>query len=63
MTSNDTMLLLIKGIVSDLPPDEQEKVKDAALRIQAIVDESYVHGSLALSIVAINVDKTYPAPE
>ena len=63
MDSKDTLLLLVKGIVFDLPPGEQQKVTAAVEKIQAIVDEDYVHGCLALSIVSLNCEKTFPATE
>lgn len=40
----------LKGIIGDLPPEVQEKVKEAAQRIRAIADEGD-EAVVALSLV------------
>lgn len=50
MSETRTMLLLLKGLVSDLPMEQRDKVDDARDRITAIVGESE-EARLALAFV------------
>lgn len=43
--------LLIKGVIFDLPANEQEKVSYCAEQIRTAVAQSGVHGALALALV------------
>jgi hypothetical protein len=45
------VLLDIKGVINDLPPLEQEMVKQCAEQIGAVVDAGGVCGRLALALV------------
>ena len=48
---DQTTVLVIKGVISDLPASDQEKVKQCAEQIGAAVDAAGVHGKLALALV------------
>jgi hypothetical protein len=51
-TSQDEVtLLLIKGVISDLPADDQVKVKQCAEQLTTTVKEAGVYGALALALV------------
>lgn len=49
--SDMATLLLIKGVIFDLPAADQEKVKQCADKLNAAIKEAGVHGSLALALV------------
>lgn len=48
---DEVTLLLIKGVISDLPADDQVKVKQCADQLTATVKGAGVYGSLALALV------------
>lgn len=51
MTEEQTTLLLLKGAISDLGPDEQQKVKECAARLRSIQEEYGELGFLAFGLV------------
>lgn len=49
--SSEATLLLIKGVIFDLPVAGQEKVKQCADQLNATIKEAGVYGALALALV------------
>ena len=50
--SQEATVLMLKGVIFDLPPAGQEKIKVAAEKIRLAVAEAGVYGPLALGLVA-----------
>lgn len=57
MTDNNAQaraqLLVLKGVISELPDDEQAKVKATAQRIRAILAEDRKANGMAAMLVAV----------
>jgi len=58
MTENTLALMVLKGTISELPQEDQDKIKDYAGRIQAIMLESAdkgkeEYGQLAITLVGL----------
>ena len=51
MTPDQETLLLIKGSISDLTPEQQLQVKDCAAMIRAVIADGGVAGVVALALV------------
>lgn len=49
--NDQTTLLLIKGVISDLSVADQKKVKQCADQLKATVKEAGVYGKLSLALV------------
>jgi len=45
-------ILMLKGVVSQMPEKDQEEIKEIKTAIRKIVEDGGEHGFLALSIVA-----------
>lgn len=52
MNTDEATLGLIKGVIFDLPPEDQQKVKACASAIRDAVSESGPFGQVALALVA-----------
>jgi len=50
-SSEEAVLLAVKGVIFDLPASDQEKVKQIAEQIRATVESAGVTGQLALALV------------
>lgn len=48
---DQTTLLLIKGVISDLSDADQKKVKQCADQLKATIKEAGIYGKLALALV------------
>jgi hypothetical protein len=46
-------LLVMKGVISDLSQEDQEKIKNTADELRQIINRDRDHGVLALTIVAL----------
>jgi len=44
-------LLVIKGAISEMEPEDQQRVKDMADQIRQIINSDRVHGLIALALV------------
>ncbi len=51
MTEAETTVLLIKGAISDLPPDQAQRCLQIAGQIRALVLAEQIPGALALALV------------
>lgn len=51
MANEQTALLILKGVISDLEPEDQERIREAAARIRQVVAEYDSLGTVALSFV------------
>ena len=49
--NDQTTLLLIKGVISDLSVADQKTVKQCADQLKATIKEAGVYGALALALV------------
>jgi hypothetical protein len=49
--NDQTTLLLIKGVISDLSSADQKTVKQCAGQLKVTIKEAGVYGSLALALV------------
>lgn len=45
-------LLMLKGAISDMPAEDQQKIAEAAEKIRVVMRESGEHGELALCLAA-----------
>lgn len=48
-------VLLLRGLVTQMPPEDQEKVKEAETRFRAILDETGDVGIIALSLIGADM--------
>lgn len=48
---DQTTLLVIKGVISDLPVADQKNVKQCANQLKVTIKEAGVYGVLALALV------------
>ena len=46
-----TMMLLLKGALSDMPEEDKQKVQDIAQTLRGIIKANGDHGAFALSLV------------
>jgi hypothetical protein len=51
MKTEDVQLLILKGAISNLPADQQQKVNECAEKLSATVSEYGELGLIALSLV------------
>lgn len=66
MSQAKAQLLMVKGMLSEMPPEQQAKVADLKQRMAALVRESPLEGSLALGLVALEAEidpKSFGLPE
>lgn len=49
--AENAALLVIKGIIFDLPKDDQDKIAEAAAKINAIVTEYEAAGIMAVALI------------
>jgi uncharacterized protein YoaH (UPF0181 family) len=54
MSNEEQVLLMLKGMVSELPPEQQEQYRDARERIQFVINEGHPAG-LALIVIAAEI--------
>jgi len=47
------MLTIIKGVIFDLPAEDQEKVKQCANQLRDAIKAAGQHGAIALALVGI----------
>jgi hypothetical protein len=59
MTEEETQLLILKGLLSELDPESQEKISRYRAEFQKILDEDMDNGMFAMSLVALE-NKTSP---
>jgi hypothetical protein len=55
MAKQSNELLILKGILSDAPPEDMEKINAAANKIRAVLAESGDYGNVALTLVALEI--------
>lgn len=53
MTQEQIQLLILKGLVAEMPPEAQAKVSDAKARISDVLQEFGDTGAIALALTAI----------
>lgn len=56
MDENELVLFALKGMIGDMPKEDQERIKDMAERIETIV-KSDSFGVVALAIIAAKYQK------
>lgn len=49
------MLLILKGAVSELPQEDQDKVAEFKAKIQATLDEGKDHAFMAFAIIGAKI--------
>jgi len=58
MNEEEQNLLMLKGVISELPAEDQEKVKEASVRLFAIAREGdYALLALGLVTMAISIER------
>ena len=55
MTNEQMQMLMIQGLVSQMPAESQAKISDCRLKLKAIVHEAGVEGKTALCVLALEV--------
>lgn len=53
MTQEQAQLLMLKGIVAEMPPEEQARVSDAKARVSEILKVFGDAGAIALALTAL----------
>ena len=51
MLQEDKVLMLIKGVMIDLPPEDREKIMACAEKLRLAVAEAGIHGSMAVALI------------
>jgi len=52
MTETEMHILALKGMVADLPAEDQAKIKETCEKLRAVLKEAGEHGGIALTLVA-----------
>jgi hypothetical protein len=55
MTADEMNLLVIKGMISEMPEDERDQVNQFSDKIRGLVKENPTAGCMALSLVALEL--------
>lgn len=55
MTSEQAQLLLLKGAITDLPLESQQKVQEAKEKLSAIIKDFGDEGRVALALVGMEI--------
>ena len=57
MFNPDQLILMMKGAISEMPPEDQASIKECVAKFEAIFAENPVHGKVAYALFSAMLAK------